>query len=158
MDSVVPTYSSELSDDDSRGKALAQEFQANIFGLNLAFAVNLALTHILGKSNQWAWRVPIIAMQIFPLSLLIFIGELPESPRWLAGHGNKDEATKSLRRFHDEDDAKRRYDELVQTAEDEEGKAASYRDMLTPGHAQFHPTMLTIMGQVNQALTGYGCE
>jgi hypothetical protein len=34
----------------------------------------------------------------------------------------------------------------------------SYKDMLTPGHAQFHPTMLTIMGQINQALTGYGCK
>lgn len=30
------------------------------------------------------------------------------------------------------------------------------RDMFTPSHAQFHPTMLTVMGQVNQALTGYG--
>lgn len=30
------------------------------------------------------------------------------------------------------------------------------RDMLTPSHDQFHPTMLTVMGQVNQALTGYG--
>ncbi|TIA46184.1 general substrate transporter, partial [Aureobasidium pullulans] len=28
--------------------------------------------------------------------------------------------------------------------------------MLTPGHAQFHPTMITVMGQINQALTGYG--
>jgi hypothetical protein len=28
--------------------------------------------------------------------------------------------------------------------------------MFTPGHAQFHPTMITIMGQINQALTGYG--
>ena len=35
VDSVVPVYSSELSSDDSRGKALAQEFQANIFGLNM---------------------------------------------------------------------------------------------------------------------------
>ena len=31
-----------------------------------------------------------------------------------------------------------------------------YMDMLTPGHDQFHPTIITIMGQVNQALTGYG--
>lgn len=28
--------------------------------------------------------------------------------------------------------------------------------MFTPSHDQFHPTMLTVMGQVNQALTGYG--
>ena len=28
--------------------------------------------------------------------------------------------------------------------------------MLMPGGVQFHPTMVTVMGQVNQALTGYG--
>ena len=64
IDSVVPVYSSELSNDDARGKALAQEFQANIFGLNMAFAINLAVTVTLGKWNQWAWRIPIIAMQV----------------------------------------------------------------------------------------------
>lgn len=52
IDSVVPVYSSELSEDDARGKALAQEFQANILGLNIAFGVNLAVTHTLGKSNE----------------------------------------------------------------------------------------------------------
>lgn len=58
-DSVVPVYSSELCEDDSRGKALAQEFQSNIFGLNMAFAINLAVTVALGKQNQWAWRIPV---------------------------------------------------------------------------------------------------
>lgn len=28
--------------------------------------------------------------------------------------------------------------------------------MLLPGRSQFHPTIVTIMGQINQALTGYG--
>lgn len=52
IDSVVPTYSAELSEDDSRGKALAQEFQMNIFGLNMAFGINLGVTVALGKYNQ----------------------------------------------------------------------------------------------------------
>ena len=43
IDSVVPIYSSELSEDDTRGKALAQEFQMNIFGLNMAFGINLGV-------------------------------------------------------------------------------------------------------------------
>ena len=53
IDSVVPVYSSELNEEGGRGKALAQEFQSNIFGLNMAFAINLAVTHALGKENQW---------------------------------------------------------------------------------------------------------
>lgn len=52
IDAVVPVYSSELSEDDGRGKSLAQEFQANILGLNLAFAFNLIATNLLGKDDQ----------------------------------------------------------------------------------------------------------
>lgn len=53
IDSVIPVYSSELNEEGGRGKALAQEFQSNIFGLNMAFAINLAVTKALGKENQW---------------------------------------------------------------------------------------------------------
>ena len=53
IDSVIPVYSSELNEEGGRGVALAKEFQSNIFGLNMAFAINLALTHTLGRENQW---------------------------------------------------------------------------------------------------------
>jgi MFS family permease len=56
IDAVIPTYSSELSAEGGRGKALAQEFQSNIFGLVMAFGINLAVTIALGKWNEWAWR------------------------------------------------------------------------------------------------------
>jgi hypothetical protein len=149
-------YSSELSSDDARGKALAQEFQWNIFGLNMAFAINLVATVHLGKQNEWAWRIPILAMQVYPLGLLCFIQALPESPRWYVSHGRTDDATESLTRIMGEEDAKKKCDELVEAKEDESDENIGYKEMLTPGHAQFHPTILTIMGQVNQALTGYG--
>jgi len=53
IDAVIPVYSSELNEEGGRGKAMAQEFQSNIFGLNMAFAINLAVTNGLGKENQW---------------------------------------------------------------------------------------------------------
>ncbi|PSK34535.1 High-affinity glucose transporter [Elsinoe australis] len=155
VDSVVPVYSSELSEDESRGKALAQEFQSNIFGLNMAFAINLGITIALGKQNEWAWRVPIIVMQIYPVLLMSFIGLLPESPRWLAFHDRADDAKASMVRIYGEQDGGKRCDELLESSKNE-GESVSYKDMLTPGHPQFHPTIVTIMGQVNQALTGYG--
>ncbi|EME89061.1 uncharacterized protein MYCFIDRAFT_160228 [Pseudocercospora fijiensis CIRAD86] len=156
VDSVVPVYSAELSSDDARGKALAQEFQANIFGLNMAFAINLALTVTLGKWNEWAWRVPIIAMQVYPLSLFFFISSLPESPRWLVFHDRTEQATESLREIIGVEEAKSKCDELVQASKDESDQKIGYKDMFTPSHTQFHPTIIVIMGQVNQALTGYG--
>ena len=156
VDSVVPVYSSELSEDDSRGKALAQEFQSNIFGLNMAFAINLGVTIALGKSNQWAWRIPIICMQIYPVLLLSLIGVLPESPRWFVYHEREEDAKKSLESIYGEEDAKQAFDDLVESHKNESGASVSYTDMITPGHDQFHPTIVTVMGQINQALTGYG--
>jgi len=52
IDAVVPVYSSELTADDSRGKALAQEFQMNIFGLLMAYGINLGITLGLGKQSK----------------------------------------------------------------------------------------------------------
>lgn len=158
VDSVVPVYSSELSSDGARGKALAQEFQSNIFGLNMAFAINLAATVTLSKQNEWAWRIPIIAMQVYPLGLLAFIQKLPESPRWYIYHGNEEDAKRSLADIMGDDEVDDKCKELVDShkQETESGGSVGYVDMLTPGHAQFHPTVITIMGQVNQALTGYG--
>jgi len=81
IDATIPVYSSEISSDGARGRALAQEFQMNIFGLLMAYSVNLGVTRGLGKENEWAWRTPIILMQIFPILLMSFISQLPETPR-----------------------------------------------------------------------------
>ncbi|KAE9994144.1 hypothetical protein EG327_001216 [Venturia inaequalis] len=157
IDAVIPVYSSELADDGARGKALAQEFQMNIFGLNMAYAINLIVTVQLGKRNQWAWRIPIMAMQVYPIFLLMVVGRLPESPRWLMSQGKEDKAKKSSMAIADtEDEGTQKFDELKKSHEEASDKPVSYMDMLTPGHAQFHPTVITIMGQINQALTGYG--
>jgi hypothetical protein len=128
----------------------------NIFGLNMSFAINLGLTVALGKSNQWAWRLPIIIMQVYPVLLMAFIGILPESPRWLVSHDRKEDAKAALITIYGEDQAKETLDNLIESNDNESSKNVTYTDMLTPGHAQFHPTMITVMGQINQALTGYG--
>ena len=155
IDAVIPTYSSELAADEARGKALAQEFQSNIFGLVMAFGINLGVTVALGKSNQWAWRVPIIVMQVYPVLLMVFVERLPESPRWFIFNGKKDEAQAAMKNIYG-DEGDQKFDELVEAHEKEKGETVGYLDMLSPSHPQFHPTMVTIMCQVNQALTGYG--
>jgi Sugar (and other) transporter len=157
IDAVVPVYSSELSSDDARGTALAQEFQANIFGLNMAFLINLLLTTHLSKFNQWAWRLPIIVMQVYPIMLFAVSTRLPETPHWLVLHDQKDKAKKSLIRVFGEEGSQEHLDDLITAHEGEEEKGmTSYADMLYPSGPQFHPTTITVMGQVNQALTGYG--
>ena len=159
IDAVVPVYSAELSDDDARGTALAQEFQANIFGLNMAFIINLALTHNLGKSNQWAWRSPIIIMQIFPLTMLAITNLLPETPRWYVLHEQNEKAERAIAKVWGDDEVDEHIKSLKEAHEKEQEDGSgnlSYSDMCLPSGSQFHPTVVTVMGQVNQALTGYG--
>lgn len=157
IDAVIPVYSSELSSDHARGKALAQEFQMNIFGLNMAFGINLWVTDALGKSNQWAWRIPIVVMQAYPVLLLLVIGRLPESPRWFVFQNRKDEAKEAIIDIHGEEDGEAKAEELFETHDKEKDEdQVSYMNMLTPSHPTFHPTVITVMGQINQALTGYG--
>lgn len=95
-------------------------------------------------------------MQIYPGLLLSFIYRLPEAPRWFIFHGKNDDAHNALMEIYGEDAAKEKLDELVQAHKDESSHAVGYGDMLWPSGSQFHPTVVTIMGQVNQALTGYG--
>ncbi|KAL8942488.1 MAG: hypothetical protein Q9216_001632 [Gyalolechia sp. 2 TL-2023] len=156
IDAVIPVYSSELNEEGGRGKALAQEFQSNIFGLNMAFAINLAVTNGLGKENQWAWRIPIIAMQVYPVLLLSFIYRLPESPRWFIFHDREDDAHVALTEIYGGDEAGGKLDELKKAHDEESSHSIGYSDMIFPSGQQFHETMVTVMGQVNQALTGYG--
>lgn len=157
LDSVVPVYTSELSEDDARGTALAQEFQANIFGLNMAFIINILVTHNLGKHNEWAWRIPIIAMQVYPILLFSGTTLLPETPRWLVLHEKTDRAKKAISSVFGKDQVEDRMKELTEAHEQEQKDGlVTYSDMLIPGRDQFHPTVVTVMGQVNQALTGYG--
>jgi sugar porter (SP) family MFS transporter len=157
IDTVVPVYSAELQDDDARGTALAQEFQANIFGLNMAFVINVVLTRELGKRNQWAWRLPIIIMQLYPLLLCAGAGLLPETPRWFVLQGRDEEAKKAIKTVFGEEEVEDRIKELkeAQKKEEEDG-TVGWGDMVWPSGSQFHPTVVTVMGQVNQALTGYG--
>jgi len=156
IDAVIPVYSSELSSDGVRGRALAQQFQMNIFGLLMAYSINLGVTLGLGKECQWAWRIPIIVMQLFPILLMSVISRLPESPRYLMSKEQKDNAKKSLETLWSKEDAKSKLDELQEAQDNESGSKVEYKDMLLPGGSQFHPSMITVMGQVNQALTGYG--
>ena len=95
-------------------------------------------------------------MQIYPVLLLSFIYRLPETPRWFISHGRDDDAKSALADIYGEDEMKGKYDELVKAHEDESSHSVGYSDMVFPSGIQFHPTMVTVMGQVNQALTGYG--
>ncbi|KAI1379245.1 general substrate transporter [Hypoxylon crocopeplum] len=154
IDAVIPIYSSELSKNDVRGQALAEEFRANIGGLLVAFGLNFLLTWKLGKNSELAWRIPIGFMLLFPVVLFCIVNSLPESPRWLVSKERLDAALESLEDVHGKTKAKELFDELQIAQQQENDEKIGLLDMISG--SQFRPTVLTIMGQINQALTGYG--
>ena len=95
-------------------------------------------------------------MQIYPVLLLTFIYRLPETPRWLISKERDDDAHNALEDIYGEEDADSKLEELKSAYEEEASQTVNYSDMIFPSGSQFHPTMVTVMGQVNQALTGYG--
>lgn len=149
IDCVIPVYSAELAETEKRGRAMAQEFQMNIFGLVMAFGINLGVTVALGKENQWAWRIPIIVMQAYPILLMACINVLPESPRYYIYHGREEDARRACQKI-DPQQGEKKFDDLMEVHEQEMHMNVSYWNMFTPGHPQFHPTVVTIMGQINQ--------
>jgi hypothetical protein len=115
------------------------------------------LTYELGKGSQWAWRLPIIIMQLYPLLLCAGAGLLPETPRWFVMQGRDEDAKKAIKKVFGEEEVEDRIKELkdARKSEEEDG-TVGWSDMIFPSGSQFHPTVVTVMGQVNQALTGYG--
>jgi MFS family permease len=95
-------------------------------------------------------------MQIYPVLLLAFIYRLPETPRWFISKERHEDAKEALAEIYGEEKAEEKFDGLKAAFEDESSKPIKYSDMLFPSGSQFHPTVVTIMGQINQALTGYG--
>lgn len=94
-------------------------------------------------------------MQVYPLLLMAFVERLPESPRWFIYNDRETDAQTALNEIYgNEGDSK--LDELLDAHAKEKDQNIGYVDMMSPSHLQFHPTVITIMGQINQALTGYG--
>jgi SP family general alpha glucoside:H+ symporter-like MFS transporter len=70
------------------------------------------LRGLLGRTDEWGWRIPYAIQWVWPVPIIIGVLFAPESPWWLVRHGNIDEAKRSLTRLarsgnsqYDTDDA-----------------------------------------------------
>lgn len=95
-------------------------------------------------------------MQVYPVLLMTFSYRLPEAPRWFIFNDRREEAHDALTFIYGEEDSKEKFDELVKAHKEESSHKVGYNDMIWPSSKQYHQTVVTVMGQVNQALTGYG--
>lgn len=92
---AAPTYISEISPANNRGK-LVGLYQFNIvFGILVAYLSNYLLNGT--GDNDWRWMVGVEAFPAF-LYTLLALG-IPRSPRWLITHRREAEASKVLERL-----------------------------------------------------------
>lgn len=82
---AAPTYISEISSANNRGR-LGILYQFNlVFGILIAFISNYLLQGV-GGENDWRWMLGIEAVPAFLYTIMV-IG-VPKSPRWLIIHQN----------------------------------------------------------------------
>ena len=89
INAIIPPWVSELSQAHDRGSNFSLVFVANFLGIVLAYWINFAVRT---SSASFRWRFPLGFMVIPVLIVACTVFFLPESPRWLMGHGHRDEA------------------------------------------------------------------
>ncbi|GDX44483.1 MFS transporter [Bacteroidota bacterium] len=90
---AAPTYISEISTAQSRGRLVAM-YQFNIvFGILIAYLSNYFLEGI-GGENDWRLMLGVMTIPSLIYSLMVFT--IPESPRWLISNKGDVEGAKTV--------------------------------------------------------------
>lgn len=90
---AAPTYISEISIPQTRGR-LGAMYQFNIvFAILIAYLSNYFLKGV-GGHNDWRWMLGVMAIPSLIYTLLVF--NIPESPRWLVARKKDEEAAKEV--------------------------------------------------------------
>lgn len=71
------------------------------------------LRGLLGRTDQWAWRIPYAIQWVWPVPIIIGVFLAPESPWWLVRKGRVEEAKKALRGLTSSTDSAYSVDDTV---------------------------------------------
>ncbi|KAJ9629458.1 hypothetical protein H2203_001832 [Taxawa tesnikishii (nom. ined.)] len=90
------TYASEVCPVALRGYLTT--YVNFCWGLGQTIGIGV-IKSMLGRTDQWAYRIPYALQWMWPVPLLVGIACAPESPWWLVRKGRVEEAKKSLLRL-----------------------------------------------------------
>lgn len=125
---LSPMYIAEISPAHKRGKLVAYNQFAIIFGMLVVYFVNYFIA--LQGSDLWintiGWRWMFESESIIAFLFLIFLNFVPETPRWLMLKGRESEANKILNKLNGVSAAKTIMNEIKATLKVESGKLLSF--------------------------------
>lgn len=94
---VTPIYIAEVSPARFRGRLVAMNQLNIVLGILLAFLSNYVIAQALPPATAWRWMFGIVAVPSAIFLAVTFV--LPESPRWLAIHGERSRALAMMARL-----------------------------------------------------------
>ncbi|KAF8153924.1 general substrate transporter [Crassisporium funariophilum] len=98
--SSIPVYQSETCGGKVRGRLVCLNSTVTIFGLVIAYWLDYGMSFVSGPAQ---WRLPIGFQAVFALLLLLQGMVLPDSPRWLIAHGQREEGARVIAMLEDKD-------------------------------------------------------
>jgi sugar porter (SP) family MFS transporter len=93
---LTPVYIAEVAPARSRGRLVSLNQLAIVVGILVAYVISWGLAGIGESSWRWMLAVAAIPALVFFLGLLF----IPESPRWLISHGEREAGRKVLARIY----------------------------------------------------------
>ena len=123
---LAPLYLAEISPAEDRGAIVSLNQLCITGGILVSYLVGFALAAVPGG---WRWMLALGALPGIILAAGMLV--LPESPRWLAGHGRLQDAENVLRRLRGTADVAGEFGAL-RTDLAREGRLASAKELLAP--------------------------
>jgi len=118
---ISPVYIAEVAPKDIRGRAMTMNMICCVGGQVVVLITNYLIAK--NATNEWlidhGWRWMLGSESIPCLFFLIFVGLIPESPRWSAMMGNDDDALKTLTRISNTTHAKQILHEIKESIHQE---------------------------------------
>ncbi len=124
---VTPLYISEVSPPDRRGSLVSLNQLSITVGIVVSYVVDFALSSIQG------WRY-MLGLAAFPATILgVGMLFLPDTPRWLMNHNEKNEARKVLQRIRGKTDVEDEINEIQTGLQKQRGgRAELFNPLVKP--------------------------